>query len=150
MLRILSPLLLLPLMFACHGSMSATQPTGSGPSSQETYEYGDCPKYRGDCPREGTLACALKTILTKYDACSYHQDCVAAEFNAKCSGAGGCPPFYVNREMKAAFEAAAQREIDRYCENPTCKGGGPCGIIEFQGYCSRSRCTWIRVYSGGP
>ena len=137
-------------MFACLGSKNATQPTTSGPSSQETYEYDNCPHYRGDCPGEGTLACALKTIVTKYNTCNKHEDCVATNFNAKCSGAGGCPPFYVNRQMKADFEAEAQREIDRYCENPTCKAGAPCGIIEFEAYCASSRCTWIRVFSGGP
>lgn len=148
MARILSPLLLLPLMFACSGPKGATQPHVL--SSQETYEYGTCPKCRDDCPRERTLACALKTIASRHNACSKHEDCVAANVAAKCSDAGSCPPLYVNREMKAAFETEAQREIDRYCENPTCKSSGLCGITKFEAHCANSRCTWIRAFRDGP
>jgi len=140
MARILSPLLLLLLMFACSGPKEATQP--HVPSSQETYEYGTCPKSGEDCPREQTLACALKTIASGYSRCSKHEDCVASNVDAKCSDAGSCPPLYVNREMKAAFEAEAQREIDRYCENSTCKSGGPCLITWFGARCANSHCTW--------
>ena len=142
MVRIL-PLLLLPLLFACFGPKGATQP--HVPSSQEAYEYGACPKARDDCPRERTLACALETIASRYNACIKHEDCVAATVDAKCSDSGSCPPLYVNHEMKAAFEAEAQREIDRYCESPNCKSSGLCGISKFEAQCADSRCTWKRA-----
>src|SRR5262249_61222160 len=96
MVRIL-PLLLLPLMFSCSASKGATQPRA--PSSQETYEYGTCPKARDDCPRERTLACALQIVASRYNACSKREDCVAANVDAKCSDSGSCPPLSVNREM---------------------------------------------------
>jgi len=142
MVRIL-PLLLLPLMFSCSASKGATQPRA--PSSQETYEYGTCQKARDDCPRERTLACALTTIASRYNACSKREDCVAANVDAKCSDSGRCPPLYVNREMKAAFEVEAQREIDKYCENPSCKSSGLCGITSFEAQCADSRCIWRRA-----
>ena len=148
MARILSPLLLPLLIFACSGPKGATQPYV--PSSQETYEYGTCPKDRDDCPRERTLACALGAVASKYNPCSKHEDCVAAAFEAKCSGAGACPPFYVNRQLQGGFEAEAQQEIDKYCATATCKGGAPCGIIQMEPYCANAHCTWIRTFSGGP
>ena len=153
MVRMLPPLLLLPLMFACSGPQAATQP--HVPSSQETYEYGTCPKGRDDCPRERTLACALRTIASGYNACSKREDCVAANVVPKCSDAGSCPPLYINREMKAAFEAEAQREIDKYCETPSCKSNGLCGITRFEANCADSRCTWrhsstIDPFENGP
>lgn len=132
---------------ACSGRRIGNQDSSAGPSSQEIYEYANCPKYAGDCPREGTLACALKTIVDKYNSCSKHVDCVAAVFQAKCSGAGVCPPIYVNRQLKASFEPEAQREIDRYCRTATCHASGPCGVIgTMEAYCASSRCTWIRVF----
>ena len=140
MARILSPLPLLLLIFACSGPKGATQP--HVPSSQETYEYGTCPKDRDDCPRERTLACALKAVASRSNACSKHEDCVAARLDPKCSQAGTCPPLYVNREMKGGFEAEAQREVDRYCENPTCKSSELCFVTKFGARCANSRCTW--------
>jgi len=153
MVRTLPPLLLLPLMFACSGPKAATQP--HVPSSQETYEYGTCPKGRDDCPRERTLACAMETIASRYNQCSKREDCVAAHVVPKCSDAGSCPPLYVNREMKAAFEAEAQREIDKYCDTPSCKSSGLCGITRFEANCADSRCTWrhastIDPFENGP
>src|SRR5262249_9901605 len=146
--RNLSPLLLLLPMFACFGPNSATQP--HVPSSQETYEYGTCPKGRDGCPRDRTLGCALETVASGYNACSKHEDCVAANLDGKCSDAGRCPPLYVNREMKAGFEAEAQREINRYCEEPTCKSDGLCFITRFEARCENSHCTWrsLGVRSG--
>ena len=58
---------------ACSCRRMGIQDSSATPSSQETYEYGNCPKYDGDCPREGTLACALKTIVDKYNSCSKHE-----------------------------------------------------------------------------
>jgi hypothetical protein len=147
MARTLVALAALTALGACFGR-TAANPEGN--SSQDSYQYGGCPKYAGDCPGEGTLACALKTIVTKYNACSKHEDCVAAAFEAKCSGAGACPPFYVNRQLKGGFEAEAQQEIDKYCATATCKGGAPCGIIQMEPYCANAHCTWIRTFSGGP
>ena len=143
MVRIL-PLLLLPLMFSCSASKGATQP-GGAPSSQETYEYGTCQKARDECPRERTLACALMTIASRYNACGNREDCVAADVDAKCSDSGSCPPLYVNRKMKAEFEAEAQLEIDKYCGNPSCKSSGLCGITSFEAQCADSHCTWKRA-----
>lgn len=74
-----------------------------------------------------TLACALRTIAGKYNACAKHEDCLAAALEAKCSGAGFCPPYFVNRQLKAVFEAEAQHEIDRYCER------GPCSLRLLRG-----------------
>jgi len=147
MVRTFLALVTFAAVTACSGRR-ATNPA-EPPSSQETYQYGNCAKYAGDCPGEGTLACALKTIVAKYNACTKHDDCVAAAFEAKCSGAGACPPFYVNRQLKAGFEAEAQREIDKYCATARCRAGGPCGIIEMQPYCADAHCSWIRVF-GGP
>ena len=143
MARILSPLLLLPLMFACSGQKDATHPHVV--SSQETYEYGSCEKGRDDCPHDRALACALKTIASKFNPCSKREDCVAANLNAKCSDAGSCPPLYVNYEMKGGFEAEAQREIDRYCENATCKTSELCFITKFEARCASSRCIWTSL-----
>ena len=140
MARILSRLLLLPLTFACSGQKDVTQPHVV--SSQETYEYGTCEKGRDECPHDKALACALNTIASKYNPCSKHEDCFAANLDAKCSGAGSCPPLYVNREMKAGFEAEAQREIDSYCENSTCRSSWPCFITKFEARCANSRCIW--------
>jgi len=140
MARILSPPLLLLLLFACSGPKGATQP--HVPSSQETYEYGVCPKNRDDGPRERTLACALEAIASRYYACSKHEDCVASKLDPKCSEAGSCPPLFVNREMKAGFEAEAQREVDRYCENSNCKSSGLCLVTKFEARCASSHCTW--------
>ncbi len=152
MARTLLTLWILGPLVACSGRRIGNQDSSAGPSSQETYEYANCPNYTGDCPREGTLACALKAIIAKYNSCSMHEDCVAAVFKAKCSGAGACPPFYVNRQLKAGFEAEAQREIDRYCETARCRAGGPCGVIgTMEAYCADSRCTLIRVFAeAGP
>jgi hypothetical protein len=145
MARILSPLLLLLLLiFACSGPKGATQP--HVPSSQEAYEYGTCSKDRDDCPRERTLACALEAVASKYNTCSKHEDCVAAQLDPKCSLSGSCPPLYVNREMKAGFEAEAQREVDRYCENATCKSSGLCGLTRFEARCANSHCTWQKGF----
>jgi hypothetical protein len=141
MVRTFLALTALAAFTACSGR-AANAP----PSSQETYQYDDCPKYAGDCPGEGTLACALKTIVAKYNACSKTDDCVAATFDAKCSGAGACPPFYVNRQLQAGFVAEAQPEINKYCATARCRAGGPCRIIEMQPYCADGHCTWIRVF----
>ena len=58
-------------------------------------------------------------MLSKYNPCSKHEDCVATSLDAKCSGAGSCPPLYVNREMKAGFgplrELTLHLEIVRSC-----------------------------------
>jgi hypothetical protein len=148
MARILSPLLLLPLMVGCSGQKDATQPHVV--SSQETYEYGTCEKGRDGCPHDRALACALNTIASKFNPCSKHEDCVAANLDAKCSDAGSCPPLYVNREMKAGFEAEAQREIDRYCENATCKSSEPCWVTKFEARCANSRCTWRSLGALAP
>jgi hypothetical protein len=146
--RILPPLFLLPLAFACSGQKDATHPHVL--SSQETYEYGTCPKGGDDCPHERALACALQTIVSRYNACSKHEDCLASKLDAKCSNAGSCPPLYVNREMKSAFEAEAQTEVDRYCENATCKSSGLCFITKFEPRCVDLRCTWRQAIRGGP
>lgn len=140
MARILSLLFLPPLMFACSGQKDATQPHVV--SSQETYEYSTCKKRRDDCPQDGALACALNAIASKFNPCSRHEDCVAANLDAKCSDAGSCPPLYVSHEMKAGFEADAQREIDRYCENAICKSSQLCWVTKFEARCVNSRCTW--------
>src|SRR5258708_33232286 len=113
MVRTVLGLVTLAAVTACSGRR-ATNPA-EPPSSQETYQYGDCARHAGDCPGEGTLACALKTIVAKYNACTKHDDCAAAAFEAKRSGAGAGPPSYVNRQLKTSFEAEAQREIDKYC-----------------------------------
>ncbi len=95
MARIFSPLLLLLLAFACSVQKDATQPHVV--SSQETYEYGTCERGRDDCPHDRALACALNTIASKYNPCSKHEDCVAANLGAKCSGPDSCPPAPAHR-----------------------------------------------------
>jgi hypothetical protein len=93
-----------------------------------------------------TLACALRTIAGKYNACVKHEDCLAAALEAKCSGAGFCPPYFVNRKLKAVFEAEAQHEIDRYCERGPCSPSGFCGVIgTMEAYCAARHCTWIKT-----
>jgi hypothetical protein len=95
-----------------------------------------------------TLACALRTIAGKYNACAKHEDCLAAAMETKCSGAGFCPPYFVNRQFKVAFEAEAQREVDRYCERATCSASGFCSVIgTMEPYCAGGHCTWIRTLS---
>src|SRR5262249_50568067 len=125
MVRMGPRLLLLPLMFSPSGPKGATQP--HVPSSQETYEYAICPKGGDDCPRERTLACALQTIASGYNACSQSKDCVAAHVAAKCSDAGSCPPLYVNREMRAAFEAEAQERSTGIAKTRPAKAVGCAG-----------------------
>ena len=148
MTRGVSPLLLVPCLFACSG------PSGASPlqaaSSQDTYEYGACSTGHDDCPRDKALACALQTIASRYNACSRHEDCVPADLNARCSDAGSCPPLYVNRASKAAFEAEAQKEIDRYCGAPACRSSGLCFVTRFAARCASSRCTFesLAVSSG--
>lgn len=94
----------------------------------------------------GTLACALRTIAGKYNACAKHEDCLAAALEAKCSGAGFCPPYFVNRQFKAAFEAEAQREVGRYCAQGSCSASGFCGVIgTMEPYCAGVHCTWIKT-----
>jgi len=85
------------------------------------------------------------TIASRYNACGNREDCVAADVDAKCSDSGSCPPLYVNRKMKAEFEAEAQLEIDKYCGNPSCKSSGLCGITSFEAQCADSHCTWKRA-----
>jgi hypothetical protein len=98
----------------------------------------------------GTLACALRAIEAKYNACSKHADCVEAAFDNKCSGAGTCPPYYIHQQFKADFEAEAQREIDRYCQQASCSTSGLCGIVgPLEAYCASGHCTWIRVVGAG-
>jgi hypothetical protein len=97
-----------------------------------------------------TFACGLKTIASKYNSCSKHQECVGAAIVGKCSGAGSCPPFYVNQKFKSSFEAEAQREIDRYCDGGTCSASALCGLIEVEPYCAEGHCTWIKVFDTLP
>jgi len=96
-------------------------------------------------PDDRALACALETIASKFNPCSKHENCVAANLEAKCSDAGSCPPLYVNREMKGGFEAEAQREINRYCENATCKSSDLCWVTKFEARWANSRCTWTSL-----
>jgi hypothetical protein len=100
----------------------------------------------------GTLACALRTIVAKYNACSKHEDCVTASFNTRCSGAGFCPPYITNQQSKAGFEAEAQGEIDRYCERANCTAWAYtfCALLQVEPYCASKRCTWIRVQQLPP
>ncbi len=137
----------------CYGSRGAQAGAEQGPpTSQQIYAYPGCSNFDAYCPRMGTLACALRTIESKYNACSKHQDCVMAAFAAKCSGAGSCPPYFINQQSKTLFEAEAQKEIDRYCERATCSasGSGSCGLIEVEPYCASGHCTWIKVFAPTP
>ena len=127
---------------ACSGQRSAQAPKTA--SSQEAYEYPSCSNQGRECPRNLTLSCALKAIATKYKACSQHDDCVEAAIQPMCSGQGTCPPFFVNRQSKAAFEAEAQGEINRYCESARCSLPGLCPVVgSVHGYCTSKGCTWM-------
>jgi hypothetical protein len=140
----------LAVLFSCSSPRVAQPGTDGQPSSQQTYEYPGCRNDNAECPRMGALACALRTIASKYNTCSKHAECLEATLGAKCSGAGTCPPYFVNRQSKAAFESEAQHEIDRYCERGTCSASGLCGIIEMEAYCASGHCTWINVFGPVP
>jgi len=131
-------------LVACSGQRLAQTP--KTPSSQDAYEYAGCSNQGRECPRNLTLNCALKAIATKYKACSHHDDCVEAAIEPNCSGEGTCPPFFVNRQSKTAFEEEAQGEINRYCESATCSLPGLCPVPgTVHGYCASYGCTWIRA-----
>ncbi len=139
---------------ACSGSRATgTVPSSVGSSSsgapppfaQSAYEYAGCRNEDGGgCPRLKTLVCALRTIASKYDRCAQHADCVQATVVPKCSGAGNCPPYFVNGKSKVSFEADAQREIDRYCSGGDCSYSDPCGWLGLlEPYCASEHCTYI-------
>ncbi len=131
-------------LVACSGQRSVQTP--NTPSSQQAYEYPGCSNSDAECPRLGTLTCALRTIVRKHNACSQHDDCVEASIEPKCSGAGTCPPYFVNRQAKTAFEGEAQGEIERYCQTATCSLPGLCPVPgTVQGYCASGHCTWIKT-----
>lgn len=128
---------------------SSTGPESSAaqPSSQSVYQYSGCRDENGGCPRLLTLACALRTIASKYNTCAKHEDCVEAALDPKCSGAGTCPPYFVNRESKQSFETDAQREIDRYCRSGDCSYSGLCGSFgPVEAYCAQAHCTFNRLF----
>jgi len=140
----------LTVVTSCSGSR-LSQTASRPPTSQESYEYPGCGNHNADCPRMWTLACGLRTIASKYNACSKHEECVAAVFDGKCSGAGTCPPFYVNQQFKSAFEAEVQYEIDRYCESGTCSAASLCPeLISVEAYCASRHCTWSTVIRAPP
>lgn len=134
---------------ASKGAQTGDSSTASVPSSQSAYEYAGCRNENGGCPRLLTLACALRTIASKYNNCTKHEDCVQAAFDPKCSGAGTCPPYFVNGQLKQSFEEDAQREINSYCQTGDCTYSGLCGsfgVTPLQPYCASSHCTYIRVW----
>src|SRR5262245_18036908 len=80
-------LVALTVVTSCSGSRSS-QIVSRPPTSQESYESPGCVNHNADCPRMWTLACGLRTIASKYTACSKHDQCVAADLDGKCSAAG--------------------------------------------------------------
>jgi hypothetical protein len=112
--------------------------------SQAQYAFPGCSGAGGVvCPNDLTLSCALASVKFLYDECRFSADCVEAPIDAGCTGYGACFPYSVTAANKAIFTAAAQAEVTRYCDCPTCAWRSLCTVDAGAPSCRYGRCTWV-------
>ncbi|NMO18083.1 hypothetical protein HPC49_10075 [Pyxidicoccus fallax] len=117
--------------------------SGASPSHpQQTYTYPGCENADYNCPRLLTVYCALESIRAEHNQCEQDRDCVAAEFDARCTDHGQCPPAMVSVTGRADFETKAAAEVARYCgDPPICAARGSCSVEYFVPRCKQGRCV---------
>ncbi len=146
-------LILFLVAAACGGSSAAGSTPDAGPlSTQASYEYPGCANEDYGCPRLLTLYCALRRIEAAHaGGCTQDAECTRANIQNRCIGYGVCEAIPVRADQRAAYESAAQAEVDRYCSDAAaCRESPSCASSpdQFRAVCRGGRCVSERIDAG--